>query len=147
MVTICLLSPADVSPRVQFVLQESNSSVSHVNEIQPQIMTVPSPLSPRDSYVFYNSCWESHFIMQTQSVFSKGMRIWIPGHSQEWEMKGSWPPAALEKGFSIITLCCKGRIICICFIWKWAFFTLNEVLLSTFLPSVCFPPTMAQRRN
>lgn len=147
MVTICLLSSADISPRVQFVLQESNTSVSHVNEIQPQIMTVPSPLSPRDSYVFYNSCRESHFTMQTQSVFSEGMRIWIPGHTQEWEMKGSWLPTALEKGFSIITLCCKGRIICICFIWKWAFFTLNEILLSTFLPSICYPPTMAQRRN
>jgi len=55
-------------------------------------------------------------------------------------MKGSWLPAALEKGFSVIALSCKGRIICVCFIWKWASFTLNKILLSTFLTSICFPP-------
>lgn len=89
---------------------------------------------------FYNSCRESHFRMQTQSVFSEGMRIWIPGHSQEWEMKGSWLPAALEKGFSIITLCCKGRIICICFIWKWAFSLWTRYCWAPSYHPFAFPP-------
>lgn len=72
-------------------------------------MTVPSPLYPRDICVFYNSCWESYFIMQLcdQSVFRESTRIWVPGHAQAWEMKGSWLPASLEKRLSITMLCWK----------------------------------------